>query len=96
MISPTPTSLSTVVKVKFGGSAYLPCKCERWNTGGNMPPKWINSRGKYVLLSGPEGVPPSQRKYSLFNDMRRWKIAIVHLFCVMLPGNTQGNIVVLI
>lgn len=60
----------------MGGTAILPCKRGRWNSGSNTPPKWRNNRGEDVLLPGPEvdRVSRSQRKYFLYNDMRWSKI----------------------
>ena len=76
MISIMPPPLNTVIRVKLGGTAYLPCRCGRWNVGSNSPPKGENSRGEDVLLTRPEVdiVPRDQRRYVLYNDMRWLKI----------------------
>ncbi|XP_036439545.1 uncharacterized protein LOC118817010 isoform X2 [Colossoma macropomum] len=76
MIATTSTPLQTVVRTKLGRAVSLPCRCGRFNVGGNNPPMWKNSRGEDVLLTGPEVdmVPRDQRKYLLFNDWRWLKV----------------------
>lgn len=71
MIMATPNSLKTVVRVKLGRMGHLPCKCSRFNVGGNNPPIWKNSQGEDVLAgSEVDTVPREKRKYLLYNDMR--------------------------
>ena len=76
VISITTPPLSTVIRVKLGGTAHLPCRCGRFNVGSSSPPKWENSRGEDVLLTKPEAdiVPRDQRKYLLYNDLRWLKV----------------------
>ncbi|KAK6311731.1 hypothetical protein J4Q44_G00173950 [Coregonus suidteri] len=72
-IAPAPIlEQKTVIKVRRGETAHLPCSCERWSGGGDVPPTWRDNYGEEVLLSGPdvEAVPPSERKYILYNKKR--------------------------
>ncbi|XP_036439146.1 uncharacterized protein LOC118816713 [Colossoma macropomum] len=76
MISTMSTPMKKVIRAKLGRAVYLPCQCGRFNVGGNNTPKWKNSRGEYVLLTGPEvdTVSHDQRKYLLYNDKRWLKV----------------------
>lgn len=76
MTSMTPTPVEMVVGAKLGGVAHLPCQCGRYNIGSNIPPMWKNSRGEELLLTGSEIdiVPLEQRKYFLYNDLKRLKV----------------------
>ncbi|KAL7374858.1 hypothetical protein ABVT39_008198 [Epinephelus coioides] len=70
------SSFEDVIIAKLGRAAHLPCQCGRWNVGVNNPPKWKNSCGEDVLLTGPEvdTVPCNQSKYLINNDMKWLKV----------------------
>uniref|UniRef100_A0A8C2XCY5 Ig-like domain-containing protein n=1 Tax=Cyclopterus lumpus TaxID=8103 RepID=A0A8C2XCY5_CYCLU len=72
IVSITSPPSTTVIRVKLGGTVYLPCQCGGWNVGSNIPPKWENSRGEDLLLTTPgdDIVHRKQRKYILYNDVK--------------------------
>lgn len=71
-----PTPEETVVKVKMGGTALLPCKCGKFNFGGYLPPVWRNSLGEKLVVTRSVGevVPLERKKYQLYNDLKRLKV----------------------
>ncbi len=48
------SALKTIIEVKEGRLVWLPCKCTRWNNGGNKPPRWQDNHGRDIVLKGPE------------------------------------------
>ena len=72
---PNPSDLKTTIKVKLGSWVVLPCKCTRWNNGGNDPPLWKDNQGREIVTKGPESdaIPYYQRKYFLLNEQKQGK-----------------------
>ena len=70
-----PSDLKTMIKVKLGSWVVLPCKCTRWNNGGNNPPLWKDNQGREMVTKGPESdaIPYYQRKYFLLNEQKQGK-----------------------
>lgn len=79
--------METIVEVALGETARLPCKCGKWNFDSNNPPKWMNSRGEELVLTGAKvnTIPPNKRKYVLNNDL--WWIKVKG-DCTLIVHNT--------